>query len=90
MLTQAEIKINRFKSDGVPVTVILTILGHNWKENETWYFTQKIQYSLETKKKNKRILAGNAIPIFENITYKREMWANLFSLPQSFALDDKN
>ena len=70
--------------------VILTILGHNWKENETWYFTQKIQYSLETKKKNKRILAGNAIPIFENIAYKREMWANLFSLPQSFALDDKN
>ena len=53
MLTQAEIKINRFKSDGVPVIVILTILGHNWVENETWYFTQKIQYSFETKKKNK-------------------------------------
>jgi len=48
MLTQAEIKINRFKSDGD-----LTILGHNWMENETWYFTQKIQYSFETKKKNK-------------------------------------
>ena len=65
MLTEAETKIHRLKSDCVPVMVILMILGHKWLENETWYLTQKIQDSLETKKKKQMNFATKCCPYWK-------------------------
>ena len=41
---------------------ILLILGHNWLGNQTWYSTQKIPYSFETKKKKQMNLARKCYP----------------------------
>ena len=81
MLREADIKINRLKSDCVPVVVILMSLGHNWLENQTWYLTGKIQDSSETKKKKSNEFCQEMLSILENIACKLESVGQFFSIP---------